>query len=185
MKKILIIVGLLFGIFSIGCHEVTVGYLDTSNAGYDPDSMVVRKVLELDSTLNERYESDWETCEDFYEILGYNTVQECFDDMFGYSKYDYNEDYYRWRLSIPWLSTKIQGVKGTQPMQIRLKSVVSEDGDAALLQEVLSVRGDGQLSVPTDVSAIPNGHYIISLQVYNEGYCRDMDNVFTIVIKDK
>lgn len=185
MKRLLILIGLLVGMFSISCHDVTVGYLDTGNAGYDPDSMVVKKVLDVDSVRNPDYDTYWSMAEMFYQSFGYNTVQECYDDMFGFPKYDYSEDYYRWRLDIPWLSTKIQGVKGTQPLYVEIKDVTSADGEADALRQVLTVRGDGMLTVPLDVSAIPNGRYEISLRIYNEGYSNDVDKVFTIIVVDK
>ena len=50
MKIRLIIWGILLLVIG-SCHQKTVGYLLTGDAGYDPDTMVIRKTLdpELDS----------------------------------------------------------------------------------------------------------------------------------------
>ena len=55
-------------------------------------------------------------------------------------------------------------------------------GDAGKLKAVLTVKGDGMLNVPCHHD-IPVGRYVISLTFSNEGYSKDVDNSFTIIVK--
>lgn len=45
MKRIIIILGIIATCIS-ACHERTIGYLITENAGYEPDSLVVPRELD-------------------------------------------------------------------------------------------------------------------------------------------
>ena len=45
MKKYIIFLGVMVLIFTI-CQDITVGYLETRDAVYAPDSMVVKSVLD-------------------------------------------------------------------------------------------------------------------------------------------
>lgn len=45
MKRLIYIFLLLFAA-CVACDDTNVGYLETDDAGYDPDSMVIRKVLD-------------------------------------------------------------------------------------------------------------------------------------------
>lgn len=92
------------------------------------------------------------------------------------------EDYTRDKYNIPWTSTPIEGVDGTAPILVSIKSVASNDGDAGKLKAVLTVKGDGMLNVPCHHD-IPVGRYVISLTFSNEGYSKDVDNCFTIIVK--
>ena len=51
MKKYIVIIGLLLGGMLAGCHKADVGYLQTDNAKYVPDTLNIRLVLdeELDA----------------------------------------------------------------------------------------------------------------------------------------
>lgn len=63
-KSLLLILGVL-GFISLlfdGCHKVTVGYLETQNAIYIPDSMVVKSVLdEQEDTDRIRFRIPWQS----------------------------------------------------------------------------------------------------------------------------
>lgn len=48
MKKYIVIVGILIGMACLGCHKSDIGYLQTENAKYVPDTMVIRLVLDED-----------------------------------------------------------------------------------------------------------------------------------------
>ncbi|MDY4042777.1 MAG: hypothetical protein SOY65_03100 [Marinifilaceae bacterium] len=187
MKKILTLLTIFAGIYLAGCHDVTVGYLDTEEAGYDPDTMHVRRTLVVDSVKNPLYDVYYQMAESFYKDFGYNTVEECLNEMYGIKEYTYSADYVRWKTDMPWLSTKIQGVIGTEPMYIEIKDVTSSEGEAAAdaMRAVINVRGDGMISVPLDVSSIPLGTYEVSLTVYNEGYSKDLDDIFTIYVDEE
>ena len=43
MKKLIIFTGTILLLIHVACQDVTVGYLKTENAGYTPDSLIIRK----------------------------------------------------------------------------------------------------------------------------------------------
>lgn len=171
MKNIFIIVSFLIVIFA--CQDDSIGFLITEYAGYSQDSMIIRK--ELDKTppqpnpeYEERLASGFYTPEILIMMGIYPTIG--------------GEDYKRLQNNIPWNSLPIEGVEGTAPIQITVKSIYAIQGDAKKLEACLSVRGNGVLSVPI-VNDVPIGRYIISLNFSNEGYSKDLDNCFTIIVK--
>lgn len=91
-------------------------------------------------------------------------------------------DAYRIFNVAPWVSPKIQGVVGTNPMIFQIEDVVSEDGDAEMFKALLTVRGGGRMEFPL-VSDIPAGKYVVSLRVSNEGHTHILKNVFTFNVK--
>jgi len=187
MKNIILLAGVFFSVWMISCHEITVGYLTTENAGYDPDSLIVKHVLNIDSTENVEFGDRLLTVKltGLWQILGYVSPEQCVEELYGLTRWDYTEDYERLKLDIPWLSTKIQGVKGTQQIYMQIKDVKSDTGNPEAMKKLLSVRGDGMFKLPLDVSSIPVGRYVISLNIYNEGYSHDVDDCFTIIVVEK
>lgn len=183
MKNVILLVGISLGILAMSCHDITVGYLSTENAGYEPDSMVVRQILQVDSTKNPKWDTYLNIVQGFWSILGYPSPEKCVEDLYGIKEWDYEVDYDRERLQLPWLSTKIQGVNGTQQIHVQVKGIKSNDGDSNAMSELLTVRGDGMLKLPTDISSIPVGRYVISLNIYNEGYSQNVDDCFTIIVE--
>lgn len=188
MKKVIFLLFAVWGVVAVSCHDVKVGYLTTENAAYDPDTLIVKHTLYIDSVKNPKWDELYPIALISYELSGYNSPEECLELMFGVKQYTYSNDYLRWKLDMPWLSTKIQGVLGTQPMYIEIKDVVSESGDeagAAAMRKLLTVRGDGMFTLPLEISSIPVGRYKISLNIHNEGYSQDVNDVFTIIVIDK
>lgn len=142
MKKSILItliagLGLLFG-----CQDVTVGYLQTENAVYVPDTLVVRTTL--DATL------------DAYRI--YNVS--------------------------PWVSPKMQGVIGTNPLLFEVAGVTtnSEGGNAEMFRHLLKIRGGGRMELPL-ITNVPAGRYVVSVRVYNEGYSEIIQDAFTFIVE--
>lgn len=43
MKKLIIFVGAILLLIHVACQDVTVGYLKTENALYNPDTLIIRK----------------------------------------------------------------------------------------------------------------------------------------------
>ena len=114
MKTFILLIGILASISMASCHDITVGYLSTENASYDPDTLEIRRELMIDSTKNPQWERYWGWAERDYLIFGFSSPEEYMSAMFPkVQQWNYSEDYERWKLQIPWLSTKIQGVKGT------------------------------------------------------------------------
>lgn len=54
---------LIFGLLLLaGCHDVTVGYLETRDAVYQPDSMIVKSVLDpVEDARQIEYEIPWQS----------------------------------------------------------------------------------------------------------------------------
>ena len=89
----------------------------------------------------------------------------------------------------PWVSYRIQGVAGTNPINYELADVkASEGGDAekfkALAQKgLLKVDGGMIVLMHEGVAELPNsGRYTLSLRVYNDGHSKTIDDVYTIIV---
>ena len=143
MKNVILLLFTVLVLSMIGCQDVTVGYLLTEDASYNPDTLVVKTVL---------------------------------DDELG------EEDYYRSKWGAPWVSTPIEGVEGTIAIYVSIKNITSTSGDPEKLWKVLSVRGDGPFEIPL-YHDVPAGRYVISLNFRNEGYSKDVNDCFTIIVK--
>ena len=143
MKNVILLLFTVLVLSMIGCQDVTVGYLLTEDASYNPDTLVVKTVL---------------------------------DDELG------EEDYYRSKWGAPWVSTPIEGVEGTIAIYVSIKNITSTSGDPEKLWKVLSVRGDGTFEIPL-YHDVPSGRYVISFNFRNEGYSKDVNDCFTIIVK--
>lgn len=90
----------------------------------------------------------------------------------------------------PWSSQRIQGVSGTNPVNFYFQSVtVSDGGDAAAFNKavqdgLVTVNGGTINLFPKAVATLPNGRYTVNLRVSNEGYSRELNGLFTFVVKD-
>lgn len=89
----------------------------------------------------------------------------------------------------PWVSYRIQGVAGTNPINYELADVkASEGGDAekfkALAQKgLLKVDGGMIVLMHEGVAELPNsGRYTLSLRVYNDGHSQTISDVYTIIV---
>lgn len=131
----------LFG----SCTDIKVGYLDTKNAVFSPDSVVV---YHLPDTTSLRY-----------------------------------------RNQAPYVSTLMQGVSGTAPINYELVGVsASEGGDSAVFVQLasekrISMQG-GTLWVWQDAAErLPLGKYVISVKVTNEDHEQTVSHCLTIIVK--
>lgn len=92
--------------------------------------------------------------------------------------------------NLPWVSYRIQGVAGTNPINYELANVkATEGGDAerfkALAQKgLLKVDGGMIVLMQEGVTELPNGRYTLSLRVYNDGHSQTIDDVYTIIVGD-
>lgn len=90
----------------------------------------------------------------------------------------------------PWVSTRIQGVAGTNPINYRFRSVkVSEGGDAALFEEIAKQRhldvSGGLIRLSQEgTRCLPLGRYTLTLEVYNEGHSAVLTDIITIVVEE-
>lgn len=93
------------------------------------------------------------------------------------------EDELRIQNETNWVSPKIQGVLGTNPLNYELLDVnVSEGGDKELFKKEVIVRGAGIMELPLRTT-LPKGRYEVSLRVYNEDYSADIRNAFTFIVE--
>ena len=89
----------------------------------------------------------------------------------------------------PWVSYRIQGVAGTNPINYELADVkATEGGDAekfkALAQKgLLKVDGGMIVLMQEGVAELPtSGRYTLSLRVYNDGHSQTISDVYTIIV---
>lgn len=159
------------------CHKITVGYLITEDAGYEIDSIVIKSVLDITPpvvTPNPLY--------DMY--LGFGFPPDFIIEIGIYPTIESGggEDYARNKLGQPWTSTPIEGVLGTPPIVATIKDITSGTGDPEKLKRVITVRSNGILTIPLD-HQVPPGIYYISVTFKNEGYSKDINNAFTVIVK--
>ena len=63
MKQVVYIL-FICGLFAYGCQDITVGYLETRNAVYFPDSMIVKAVLDPDDDAYQiKFKIPWQSGE--------------------------------------------------------------------------------------------------------------------------
>lgn len=175
MKSIIFLILVTLGLLGMACQDVTIGYLVVESAGYDPDTMIVKRVLDLDD--REIVNPEWEEMSEWY------SPDELEEMEIPYKIVVRGEDYDRNRLELPWASTTIQGVEGTQPIHVTINKVTTDIGDVDSMLKLLTVRGDGTLQLPTYLGGLSIGRYVISLNFKNEGYSKDVDDCFTIIVK--
>ena len=85
---------------------------------------------------------------------------------------------------LPWASSEIQGVAGTQPLLFTVVRVKSDNQDAAdKFMKYVGVQGDGKIYVTLDVD-VPTGNYTVSLEIKNEGRTRILEDIFTFVMDE-
>lgn len=175
MKNMLVLLcfmGFIYG----SCQNITVGYLITENAEFDPDSMIVKRYETLDIEPGIP-NPDWE----YYIEIGEDPNNAGDGDPIP-PRLNCGEDYYRFMSNAPWMTPPIQGIEGTKPIFCSLKAIKSKDGNAEKLWQNLKVYGDGSFEIPLK-HEIPVGRYLISLTFTNEGYSKDVDDCFTIIVK--
>lgn len=135
--KLTVFCGILLLFFR--CHHVTVGYLETENAVYIPDSMVVKSSL------------------------------------------DAVEDENRIKFEIPWQSTSIEGIQGTMPIRYAITKIEGENNLPEISGQFRMVR-KGVIELPWD-HTVPPGRYIVSIEIFNEGYTHRLDSVYTVIVE--
>lgn len=136
MKNILILCVFLVTV-AAGCQEITVGYLETVNAIYSPDSMVVKAVLDPDI------------------------------------------DAKRINFKIPWQSTSLEGVLGTDPVLYSITGITCDEPD---VPGQFSMRGKGIIELPYNHS-VPPGRYVFKIRIENEGYAVELDSMYTVIVR--
>ena len=92
--------------------------------------------------------------------------------------------------NLPWVSNRIQGVAGTNPINYELSDVTAtQGGNAEKMKELANKRlliVDGGLIVLLQEGAkqLPTGRYKLSLRVYNDGHSQTISDVYTIIVAE-
>ena len=179
MKTSIKIASLFFGVYimMLGCQDVTIGYLMVDNSSYDPDTLVVKTVLDgraPEIVPNPVYEQ-LRAMGIPHEVLVNTGVYPTMQSGGG-------EDYNRAKWGQPWVSTPIQGVMGTQPIAVTITRVKTTGGNVDKLLKYITVRGDGVFEIPLEHD-VPAGRYLVSLNFRNEGYSKDVEDCFTVIVE--
>ncbi|WP_018337816.1 hypothetical protein [Butyricimonas synergistica] len=172
------IIALFVWLISVRCQDVTVGYLSLDYAGYEIDSLVVKKELDITPPI----ETPNPTFQTFVNIFKMDPGDVISMGIYPTIKTGGGEDYDRNLYGIPWTSTPIEGVDGTSQIYVDIKNVTTDTGDVDLLLNELTILSSGVFSLPLH-NNVPKGRYKISLTFSNEGYSKDLDNCFTIIVK--
>lgn len=87
-------------------------------------------------------------------------------------------------MDIPWTTSCIEQLLGTEPIIYTLVNIRSDCGEAAALdfKQYLTVIGGGRMYVDAKVNS-PAGKYIVSLRVSNEGYSVVLPDIFTFILQ--
>lgn len=87
--------------------------------------------------------------------------------------------------TIPWTSSPIEGVLGTDPIIYSIAEVKGEDhAKANLFSKYLTIIGGGRFVLYWSKNEfLPVGRYVVSIQISNEGYSRVINDVFTFIVK--
>ncbi len=87
-------------------------------------------------------------------------------------------------LDIPWTTSCIEQLLGTEPITYTLVNIRSDRGEAAAADfgRYLTVIGGGRMYVEARVNS-PAGKYIVSLRVSNEGYSVVLPDIFTFILQ--
>ena len=83
------------------------------------------------------------------------------------------EDELRMANDANWVSPKIQGVLGTNPLIYELENVTATE---------VIVRGAGIMELPL-YTKVPKGKYLVSVRVSNEGYSAVIEDAFTFIVE--
>ena len=187
MNKLYIIGLLLLLVYwGTGCQDIPIGYLQTEDASYNPDTMVVKSTSSLDATPPTLQEVENPT---YYGLIAMDPEYYTPELLASWGIFPtmiieiVGEDYQRLQWAQPWVSNPIEGVQGTAQIHVSIKAIWEESGGSvAEALEQIKVYGDGTFEVPLQ-HTIPVGRYVISLNFRNEGYSKDVDDCFTIIVK--
>lgn len=82
----------------------------------------------------------------------------------------------------PWVTVKIQGVLGTDPLYYEITGVkATEGGDEEAFMKEVTIRGGGIMELPLQ-NSVPPGKYLVSLKVHNEDYSALLPDRFTFIV---
>lgn len=89
----------------------------------------------------------------------------------------------RIKFGIPWVTSGIEGIQGTEPLIYEIVEVGNENAEnAARFAGYLTIIGTGKMCLEQDFD-VPDGDYVVTVKVSNEGRTRVFPKAFTFVVK--
>ena len=85
------------------------------------------------------------------------------------------------KFEIPWQSQSLEGVQGTNPIRYSIERIDSDHNGPEILSQFSAVQ-KGIIQLPWN-HTVPQGKYIISLRISNEGYSVVLDSMIIVIIK--
>lgn len=110
------------------------------------------------------------------------------DSLNAFHNVDSTSD--RGKYKLPFVSTRIQGIAGTNPINYELSGVKADNQEQAQLFMKLYKEGKisvtGGLIVVTQEATqqLANGRYRLSLKVYNQDHEVVLEDIFKVVVTD-
>ena len=92
-----------------------------------------------------------------------------------------DDDAPRKKFEIPWQSQSLEGVQGTNPIRYSIERIDSDHNGPEILSQFSAVQ-KGIIQLPWN-HTVPQGKYIISLRISNEGYSVVLDSMIIVIIK--
>ena len=85
---------------------------------------------------------------------------------------------------IPWVTSPIEGVLGTEPLVYSIENVKNENAaNAELFRKGLSIMGGGRMYVEQNLEA-PAGRYVVSIRLENKGQRAILEDAFTFIVDE-
>lgn len=84
----------------------------------------------------------------------------------------------------PWVGKPISGVLGTEPIFYTIVDIESEDGNADVMKNEVSIYGDGRFNMPFEMKT-PPGTYKVTIKISNEDHSAVKPDILTIIVKEK
>lgn len=148
----------------------------------------------LENRLDELYDLEYELYMEWddadYEVWMLNrSIEEIANDMGIESSTAFKNQIAKFqnriKYDIPWVTSPMEKVLGTQPMVFSIADVKNENPEnAKLFWESLTIMGGGRMYVDYDVKA-PAGRYVVSVRIENEGQTRVLNDVFTFILGEE
>lgn len=83
---------------------------------------------------------------------------------------------------IPWVTSPIEGVLGTEPLVYSIENVKNENAaNAELFRKSLTIMGGGRMYVEQNLEA-PAGRYVVSIRLENKGQRAILEDAFTFIV---
>ena len=91
------------------------------------------------------------------------------------------DDAHRKKFEIPWQSQPVDGIQGTNPIHYTIERIYPDNDNPEILNQFSTVQ-KGVIQLPWN-HTVPQGKYIVSLRVSNEGYTVVLDSVLTVIVR--